>query len=419
MSLGFYSDKGSIYVFFRKQKSGKSIKLKYYPGIVLGDPEKDWDSAKQRAKDKEINKKLVNIEKAVNDILEQHNPFLLTNISFGQLIEDRISNKSHVNRTSFFEYCQIFYEENKKKIGERRSKSILTAINKIKEFSPTLSFDDIDRKFYREFVAWLEDHDHYANYVGSIIKDLKRILNYATENGANANLAYRDFKKPSEDVFNIYLTEAEIEQIYNLNVSTEAVLSLYTEEEKKKKKHLSAESLRRQVESIERARKLFVIGCWTGLRVENYLAIDPDIQIDLKEGYLHAIANKNGPKLKIPLHRLVRQIVEKDGFPGTISQQKLNDALKKLGQLAGIKEVILYTRTVGGQRKEFSRLKYEMITSHTARRSFASNLLIRGIPKQYIMSVTGHSTEKSFNKYTQAVQKDMMSAKLKDYDVWG
>ncbi|MGV8139379.1 MAG: phage integrase SAM-like domain-containing protein [Mangrovibacterium sp.] len=368
---------------------------------------------------KEINKKLVNIEKAVNDILEQHNPFLLTNISFGQLIEDRISNKSRVSRTSFFEYCQIFYEENKKKIGERRSKSILTAINKIKEFSPTLSFDDIDRKFYRELVAWLEDHDHYANYVGSIIKDLKRILNYATENGANTNMAYKDFKKPSEDVFNIYLTEAEIEQIYNLNVSTEAVLSLYTEEEKKKKKHLSAESLRRQVESIERARKLFVIGCWTGLRVENYLAIDPDIQIDLKEGYLHAIANKNGPKLKIPLHRLVRQIVEKDGFPGTISQQKLNDALKKLGQLAGIKEVILYTRTVGGQRKEFSRLKYEMITSHTARRSFASNLLIRGIPKQYIMSVTGHSTEKSFNKYTQAVQKDMMSAKLKDYDVWG
>ncbi len=59
-----------------------------------------------------------------------------------------------------------------------------------------------------------------------------------------------------------------------------------------------------------------------------------------------------------------------------------------------------------------------MITTHTARRSFASNLLSRGIPKQFIMAVTGHKTESNFNKYTAAVQKDIMTEQLADYDVW-
>ncbi len=60
-----------------------------------------------------------------------------------------------------------------------------------------------------------------------------------------------------------------------------------------------------------------------------------------------------------------------------------------------------------------------MITTHTARRSFASNLTLAGVPKQYTMAVTGHKTERAFNKYIQAVLKDQLTEKLKDYDVWG
>ena len=86
--------------------------------------------------------------------------------------------------------------------------------------------------------------------------------------------------------------------------------------------------------------------------------------------------------------------------------------------IAKINENVIYSRTEGGRRVEYSQPKYELITTHTARRSFASNLLGRGIPKQFIMAVTGHTTEKSFNKYTQAIQKDLMTEKLADYDIW-
>jgi len=118
------------------------------------------------------------------------------------------------------------------------------------------------------------------------------------------------------------------------------------------------------------------------------------------------------------MHKLVRQIVERDGFPPTISQQKFNKQIKIIGMIAQINEKVIYSRTEGGKRVEYSQSKYELITTHTARRSFASNLLSWGIPKQFIMAVTGHTTEKSFNKYTQAIQKDIMTEKLADYDVW-
>jgi site-specific recombinase XerD len=87
--------------------------------------------------------------------------------------------------------------------------------------------------------------------------------------------------------------------------------------------------------------------------------------------------------------------------------------------MAGINETIIYTKTIGGKRIEYSKPKFEMLQSHTCRRSFCSNLLVRGIPKQYLMAVSGHKTESSFNKYTTSVQKDILTTKLADYDVWG
>ena len=289
-------------------------------------------------------------------------------------------------------------------------------LNKLREFDPNLTFEKINKKFYREFVKSLNKKKFSDNYIGSMIRDLKRILNHASEDGVNTNKEFEEFDVISEDVFNIYLTEDEIKKIYDLKIDRGTIeeIQKWAEEDP----FISVSNIHRQIEALDRARKLFVIGCWTGLRVENYLSIDPDIQVDLENGFLHAIANKNGPKLKIPLHRMVREIVEQHGFPDPISAQKLNKHIKILGRLAGINDSIIFSKTLGGRREEFAKKKYEMIVSHTARRSFASNLISRGIPKQYVMAVTGHSSEKSFNKYIAAVQKDILTEKLKGYDVW-
>jgi transcriptional regulator with XRE-family HTH domain len=96
-------------------------------------------------------------------------------------------------------------------------------------------------------------------------------------------------------------------------------------------------------------------------------------------------------------------------------REMLNISQEKFAEMLGVSLRTIQNYESGGV---IPKSKYAMLTSHTARRSFASNLIVRGIPKQYIMAVTGHKTESSFNKYTQAVQKDIMTEKLADYDVW-
>jgi integrase len=430
MSVGFYIDRDSVYAIYRIQKNGKRINLTFYPGITIENTN-DWRKDKQRTKDEKKNNELVKIEKAIIDIMDELDPFQLTNETFAQCINQKLYGKP-ATHTSFFDYSEEFVKQAKANKGHEFANSFRTVLNKLREFDPTLTFERIDKKFYREFVNWLQAKGFSANYTGSMIRDLKRILNKASEDEINTLNTFESFKVMAEDVFNIYLTEEEIQRIYDAKITEKIIIEIQKENKRKQlqkgNKIIDSEkepqalitkaNINRQIDALNRARKLFVVGCWTGLRVENYLSIDPELQFDLDKGFIHAIANKNGPKLKIPMHKLVRQIVERDGFPQTISQQKFNKQIKIIGMIAKINENVIYSRTEGGRRVEYSQPKYELITTHTARRSFASNLLGRGIPKQFIMAVTGHTTEKSFNKYTQAIQKDLMTEKLADYDIW-
>src|SRR5690606_37209933 len=86
-------------------------------------------------------------------------------------------------------------------------------------------------------------------------------------------------------------------------------------------------------------------------------------------------------------------------LPHVISNQKLNVYLKELGELVGFDEIISITKTVGGMASHKSYKKFELLTTHTARRSLATNQYLRAIPSRLIMMITGHKTEKSFLKY--------------------
>jgi len=390
----------------------KRTVLNYYTGLSS----EGFDVARQLFSDKynDKNDTLLKIRQSAREIIKENGIRDLDNKSFNDSIKRKldVTNLS----TPFFDFADTWLKQMIEKKGFDWSKKIGTAINKVREFDPNTTFELINKNYYNKFVEWMEGKGHAKNTIGSIIKDFRRVLNAATEAGVNKNMAFKSFKILEEDVISIYLSETEIERIYGLAITPELVKSVLVEakvNDKVIKRKFT--NMRKKINALERARKIFLIGCWTGLRVGNYKKIDPDIQI--VGDFLFAIANKGGGKLKIPLHRMVRDIL-KDGWPAEMAEQKINDQIKDLGQLTGINENFIYYLTVGGKRKEFVSAKYELITTHTARRSFASNMLLRGIPKQYIMAVTGHKTEREFNKYTAAVQKDMLTSKLADYDVW-
>jgi integrase len=149
---------------------------------------------------------------------------------------------------------------------------------------------------------------------------------------------------------------------------------------------------------LRKARDLFLLGAWTGLRFHDLSTLN-DQHIDSDR--IRIRSNKTGRRVVIPLHPMVREILARNGgVPSPISNQKLNAYIKEVGAMVpSLSHKIAIGITKGGILKEIIKPKYELISTHTARRSFASNLYRQGHPAHSIMAITGHRTEGAFLRY--------------------
>jgi integrase len=102
-------------------------------------------------------------------------------------------------------------------------------------------------------------------------------------------------------------------------------------------------------------------------------------------------------------------------LPKPITSQKLNDYIKVIGERAGIDDAIMQIESKGGKRQEVTYKKYEKIQIHTARRSFATNAYLSGIPAISIMKITGHQTESVFMRYI-CISNEENALKMSDSD---
>ena len=257
----------------------------------------------------------------------------------------------------------------------------------LKEFQEdnrcALTFDSIDIDFYEKFTAYLAKGDYYLNTIGTVIKNLKVFLNEAFEQGLNKNVAFKSkrFKKIQEESESIYLTQEEITKIYKLDLSGK--------------------------DELCKARDLFVIGCYTGLRFSDLDKLNEKHIID-KGTKIKILTQKTGELVIIPLHTYILEILKryKGKIPEVFSNQKMNDHLKDIGKEAKMKEKITLHFTQGGIKKSDTLPKHDLITVHTARRSFATNAYLNDIPSISIMKITGHKTERAFLKYIKITQEE-------------
>ena len=132
---------------------------------------------------------------------------------------------------------------------------------------------------------------------------------------------------------------------------------------------------------------------------------------NITDGKIKIRTQKTGDRITIPLHQLVKLVLDKYSdttmaLPKPISNQKMNSYLKEIGELVGINENTNRTFTKGGLKASKLHKKFELITTHTARRSFATNLYKAGFPSISIMKITGHKTETSFMKYIKISQEE-------------
>jgi len=152
---------------------------------------------------------------------------------------------------------------------------------------------------------------------------------------------------------------------------------------------------------------LFIIGCCTGLRYSDYSRLNKTHFIENGQ-FIKIKTQKTGAVVQVPVHKFVSEIVAKYNgeLPKAKCIQYFDRTIKLICKKVGFNETILYERTIGHNviSKELS--KWQVISSHTARRSFATNAFLDGVPTYRIMMITGHRSEKSFFKYIKVSIED-------------
>ena len=263
--------------------------------------------------------------------------------------------------------------------------SSLQAVRKIqkhllaysKEKGKALLFQDIDQPFFHVFKAWLfaPPRNLQTNYVHKLFSLLRMFMRDAKQRGLHRSEAFEGFKIKKEETTKIALSFEELENLYKLDLMANP--------------------------RLERVRDLFLIGCYSGLRFSDFSRLSPE-HIKAVDGskMIEIDTQKTGEKVFIPLFPILETLLQKYAFAvPKISGQKMNDYLKELGQLAGMDGRLLVRNSAGGNRRELDMAKWEKLTTHVARRSFATNFYLAGLPAFQIMKITGHRTESSFRQY--------------------
>lgn len=288
-----------------------------------------------------------------------------------------------------------------KKLNRRTIQDYQNSSNKLKSFeqysNKKAKIDSVDLVFHKELIIYLRSIEFLGETtIGGIIDNLKAFLRDAENSGLKVNPIFKDknFYSPSSKTQDIYFNEEEILRIKNHSFEFDSYL--------------------------DNARDWLIIGLWTGLRVSDLLTLTKK---DFKNGFIDNQNFKTKIPVTIPIHPYVKEILDKrkGELPRHISDQKFNNYIKEVAKEVGFNEKVIGAKTMemkdelgkpllDSEGKKIHRKaiasyhKYELVTTHICRRSFATNLYGK-IDTLTIMKITGHQTEKQFLSYIKTTSK--------------
>lgn len=370
-----------------------------------------WDAKKNEVKRScegysELNEKIKNyysrILKVVNRFTNENQKFPDRD-ELKKILTKEFKNQDLVSKSdklkTFWGFYQHFINQsidglrktgNGKVISPNTIKCYVTLKNLLLSFEEhaktKLNFENIDLEFYQDFIEYLEKKKVLKkNTISKHIRTLKTVMKESHEGEHHQNIKFssRRFAAPNEQTTAVYLTEEELKEMLKLDLTGKP--------------------------GLERVRDLFVIACYTALRHSDLKQITEDnIKPDHENPnhlYLHINKQtKTGQPVIIPLHKTVLKIIDKYNKKNQvlepISIQKSNEHLKEIGKLLPIlNKPFKVEYTKGGKEVSVNHPKYQLITTHTGRRTFATLSYLKGHKTIDIMAVTGHKTESSFYRY--------------------
>lgn len=148
--------------------------------------------------------------------------------------------------------------------------------------------------------------------------------------------------------------------------------------------------------------KWMLIGLYTGQRVADLLSLNKN---QLREGskdilYIDFVQQKTGRAVTVGiLDPLIKEILLEE-FPCYSYPQLFNMHIKQICKLAGITKRVTGYKMHAKPRRKLKGIfkKYELITAHDLRRSFATNYYSK-VETPILMRITGHKKESTFLEY--------------------
>lgn len=378
-----------------------------------------WDCDKQRVKNgctnklkqsaSEINAALLGYYTELQEIFKRFEvaEIMLSPAEVKEAFNNRYgqNEKTELSSTDMFNVPSNFYEafDDFVRVCGRQNdwthstfEKFAVVKNHLKNFRSELSFDFFDEEGLTEYVQFLREVREMRNStIGKQLSFLKWFLRWSFKQGMHSNNAYDTFKPKLKDTQKkiIFLTWEELNRLREFKIPPTK-------------------------QAIERVRDVFLFQCFTGLRYSDVFNLR---RSDIKGDHIEVTTVKTSDSLIIELNDHSKAILEKykdvefenDKALPVITNQKMNDYLKELAELAEINEPVRQTYYKGNERIDEVTPKYALLGTHAGRRTFICNALALGIPPQVVMKWTGHSDYKAMKPYIDIADDIKASAMSK------
>jgi integrase len=380
MTINFYlnndtrSKRKEIAIFCYIRESGQTLTL--HTGERI-EP-KFCDTQKQKVKrtyvgSPELKDYLENYKEKIKKIIrtaKTDDPFLPFE-QIRKIILKEVKNKTGID---FYQVFDLFIETRKPQVSKATTGKYQTIKKHIRGLADkekiNVTFDTIDLTFFYRLQNYFQSVGISNNTIHKNMQFFKSFLHWSYEREYTKNNKFEDYKNPKLiETDNIALTKKDLNKILNCTLN----------------------------QRLDKVRDIFLFQLYTGQRfsdINNFKYNDVKIEI----WYLRQTKTKK--VIEIPLIKPALKILRKYGnkLP-IITNQKMNEYLKELGENAGLTEKITITKYQGADRKEIEKYKYELLTTHTARRTFVSLASYNGVNQQVVKAYTGHSTDRMVDKY--------------------
>jgi integrase len=371
---------------------GKEYPIRKHIGHVV--PTKKWSKAKQHVKISgpqdelnygQINRDIEALKRKINGFYTDsiNNEYVLTK----ELVKSKL-NTFNVNnfedKLGFFDAFQKYIDVSRSSKAKRTTMGYQTVFNFLKNYcsfaKDYIDFHTVNNDFFDNLSAYAyEEREVNDNYFAKIIRVLKSFMKWAAERDYHKNEVYKNFKASEKEKEVIYLTKEELKKLYVYQFKTKR---------------------------LEKARDLYCFACFTGLRYSDIIGLKKD---HIKNNEIYKSITKGKKTNTIPLTTPAINILNKYSDIAVyalpkISGQNLNKYIKEACKIAEINDLTPITKYIGGKAIEISKPKYELITFHTAKKTFITNSLILGMNQKTIKSVTGNKRDDIFNKYLKIAE---------------